>query len=192
MKKTFKYLGYVLLALLSLFLLAIGFVNIYRAEILEAVNEKLKEEINGDIHIDKLGFTIFHDFPNVSLSLRNSYMRGPRYADFHRDFLRAEIIDVNVEALKLFRKEISIKSIDIINGEIFIFKSRSGYSNLDIFKRAKRRDTLEQHQIQEVNFKKINLRNVTASFHDSLMHKEFGVRLVNVSNTILPDRKSVV
>src|SRR6478736_5678772 len=169
MKKTLKYLGYIVLVLATLLGLAFGFVSFYRAEILEAVNLKLKEEINGDIHIGKLGFTIFHDFPNVSISLRNIYIRGLRTKE--HNFLEADIIDINVEGLKLLHREVSIKSVDIIDGEVFIFKSRSGYSNLDIFKRTKRDTT--SGSIGQVSFNKINLRNVAVLFHDSLMRKEF-------------------
>ena len=182
MKKTLKFLGYTILGLASLLFLALGFVSFYKAEILEAVNLKLKEEINGDIHIGKLGFTIFHDFPNVSLSLRNIYLRGPRAKE--HNFLEADVIEINVEGLKLLRKEVSIKSIDIIDGEVFVFKSKSGYSNLDIFKRTKK-DTASSSASQ-ISFSKINLRNVAVMFHDSLMRKEFGVRFVKVGNLIAP------
>ena len=172
MKKILKWIGFALLGLTCLFLLAVLFVNIYRKEILDAVNQKLKEEINGDIHIDKFGFTIFHDFPNASLSLRNIYMRGPRYNTYHQDFLTAEVIDIQLEGRKLFRMEVIVKSVDIIDGQVFIFKTRSGYTNLDIFKRLKKKDSDSTVQQGQVNFRNINLRNVAVSFHDSLMRKE--------------------
>ena len=192
MKKTLKWGGIVLLGLTGIFLLAVLFVNIYRKEILEAVNQKLKEEINGDIHIDKLGFTIFHDFPNASLSLQNIYMRGPRDKEFHQDFLKAELIDIQVEAMKLFRMEVSIKSVDIINGEIFMFKTRSGYTNLEILKRVGKKDTTSESQDGQVSFKDINLKNVAVSFHDSLKHKEFEIHFLNVRSTIAPGDSSTL
>lgn len=186
MKRTLKYGSYVLISLACLVLVGFLFVNLYRKEILEAVNQKLKEEINGDIHIGKLGFTIFHDFPNVSLSLRNIYIRGPQYDTYQQDFLTAEVIDIQVEGRKLFQKEVNIKSVDIINGEIFMFKTRSGYTNLDIFKRVKKKDSVSTLPRGQVNFKNINLKNVEVSFHDSLMRKEFDVHFLNVRSTIAP------
>ena len=186
MKKILKYVGFTFLGLIGLLsLAAILIINIYRKEILETVNQELQAEINGDINIENIRITIFQDFPTVSLSLRDIYMRGPRYAEFHQDFLKAEIININVEALKLFRKEISIKSVDVINGEVFIFKTRSGYTNLDIFKRVKKKDSIANgQQGGQVNFKNINLKNVAVTFHDSLKRKEFGVHFLKVTNTI--------
>ena len=192
MKRTLKFVGYIVLGLIGVFLIAFVIVNSYRKEILVALNQKLGEEINGDINIGKLGITIFHDFPNVSLSLRDIYMRGPQYARFHQDFLRAENIEINVEGLKLFRKDVSIKSVDIINGEIFIFKARSGYTNLDILRRTGNKDTTTGHQPDQVNFKNINLKNVIVSYHDSLKQKEFDIHFLNVRSTITPGDSSTV
>lgn len=192
MKKIFKVAGFALMGLIGIFLIALVIINSYRKEILEEINQELGEEINGDINIGKLRITIFRDFPNVSLSLRDIYMRGPRYAEFHQDFLRAEIIDINVEALKLFRKEISIQSVDVVNGEVFIFKTQSGYTNLDIFRRTGKKDTISESQSDKVNFRNINLKNVTVSFHDSLKRKEFDAHFLDVTNTIIPGDSSTL
>ena len=192
MKKIFKFVGFALLGLIGIVLIALVIVNNYRKEILEEINQKLGEEINGDINIGKLRITIFRDFPNVSLSLRDIYLRGPKYAEFHQDFLKAEIIDINVEGLKLLRKEVSIKSVDIVNGQIFIFKTQSGYTNLDIFNRTGKRDATSESQVDRVNFRNINFKNVAVSFHDSLKRKEFDAHFLDVANTIIPGDSSTL
>ena len=190
MKRILKYAGFTFLALIGLILVAVLVSYSYKKEILEAVNQKLKEEINGDINIGKLRITVFHDFPNVSLSLRDIYLCGQRYGEFHRDFLKAETININVEAIKLFKNEISIKSVDIIEGEIFIYKTKAGYTNLEIFKRAKKKDSTSNAPQTNVNFKNINLKNVAVTFHDSLMRKEFGALFIRVATTITPSDSS--
>ena len=192
MKKTIKIIGFGVVGLVCLLFLGFLFVYIYRKEILKEVNLKLKEEINGDIHIGDLRFTIFHNFPDVSLSLRDIYMRGPKYSEYHQDFLTAEIIDINVEGLKLFRKEVSIKSVDIINGEIFMFKTRSGYTNLDILKRTEKKRNTSESPSDQVNFRNINLENVAVAFHDSLKRKDFDVRFLKVRSTITPGDSSTL
>lgn len=192
MKRTFKVVGFILLSLIGISLIAFVVINSYRKEILAAVIQELREEINGDINMGNFRFTIFHDFPNVSLSLQDIYLRGPQYAKFHQDFLKAEAININVEGLKLFRKEVSIKSVDIINGEIFIFKARSGYTNLDILTRTRKKDSTAKNQRDQVNFRSINLKNVKVSFHDSLKQKEFDVHFLNVKSTISPGDSSTL
>ena len=54
MKKYFRWIGYVGLALLILIGILYGVGQAYKPKLLVIINEKLKEGINGDIHIGKL------------------------------------------------------------------------------------------------------------------------------------------
>ncbi len=165
----------------------------YKKEILAKLNNTLGELINGDVKIGDLNITILHDFPNVSLSLKDIYLRGPRYAVYHKDFLRANAIILNVAPVKLLQKQIIIKSVDITKGEVFIFRSKDGYVNLDVFSKLKRLDAIrsELDKPSQISFYELNFENVSFTFYDSLKVKSFATKFVNVENKIINTDSSV-
>jgi hypothetical protein len=193
MKKLAKGIGWMFVGLFAIMLIAYVVVISYKKEILAAVNEKISESINGTVKIGDFNITLLHDFPNISLSLKDIYLQGPRHDQYKRDFLRAEVIDVNVEALKLFQKQLSIKSIDVRNGDVFIFRTKSGYINLDIFKKSSNNDTTRSSTGSgpTVSFEKMNLKNVSIAFHDSLKEKLFGATFMDIENKILSTDSSM-
>lgn len=195
MKILAKIVGWLLVGIVSIVLIIYGIVVSYKKEILVAVNEKIAESMNGDVKIGDLDITLLHDFPNISLSLKDIYLRGPRYEKYKKDFLRAEAIDLNVEALKLLVKQVSIKSIDVVNADVFIFRTKDGYLNLDIFKKNNNPDTTaivsSDGGKPPISFEKMNFRNVSFAFHDSLKEKLFGAKFIKVENRITGSDSSI-
>jgi len=192
MKKLAKVIGWTLVTLLVVILIGYGVAVSYKKEILAAVNAKIGESINGTMQIGDLDITLLHDFPNISLSLKDIYLRGPRHDQYQRDFLRADVIDLNVNGWQLLQKEVRVKSIDVVNGDVFIFRTKDGYINLDIFKQPGT-DTTQRSKGSgpSVQFEKMNLKNVSVAFHDSLKEKLFGATFVNVQHKIVSTDSSI-
>lgn len=193
MKRLAKILGWLLVGIIVLFLVGYGVIVSYKKEILAKINEKIGESFNGEVQIGDLEITLLHDFPNISLSLKDIYLRGPRYQFYKREFLRAEMIDLNVRPFRLLRKQVSIKSINVVNGEVFIFRAKDGYMNLDVFKKKTSSDTVrsENDSPRFINFDEMNFRNVKIDFQDSLKGKSFGATFERVSNHLISTDTSV-
>jgi uncharacterized protein involved in outer membrane biogenesis len=122
------------LGVIALILIGYAVIVSYKKEILAELNQEISNSVNGQVEIGDLKITLLNDFPNLSLSLRDVYLRGPRYDQYKQDFLTAEIIDLNVRPFKLLLMEVSIKSIHVQNGQVSIFRTKDNYINLDIFK----------------------------------------------------------
>ena len=184
MKKVLKWLGYFLVTVAAILLIVAGLLYSYKGEILASINANLKEKINGDINIGNVHITILHHFPNVSVALENIYVHGPEYEKYKQPFLRAEWVDVNVDLFKLMRKEISIKSVFIENGEFFVFRTYDGYTNLRVFKkkRVPSKPALEKIDLPDLD--QLNLINVKITYVDSLKKKSFAVAFQRTSNSI--------
>ena len=106
-------------------------LNRYKKEITNSIATILEESINGELRIGAYDITLFHNFPAISIALRDVHVFGDK--PHAHPFLDAEFLAVNIEPLKLLRREISIKSIDIFNGKITMFRTVGGYSNLEVF-----------------------------------------------------------
>jgi len=193
MKRLAKILGWLLVGIMVIILVGYGIIVSYKTEILFEVNEQIRESVNGEVQIGDLEITLLHDFPNISLSLKDIYLRGPRYQYYKHEFLRAERVDLNVRPFKLLQKQVSIKSINVVNGEVFIFRTKDGYTNLDVFKKKASTDTVrsESDSPRFINFDEMNFRNVKVAFQDSLKEKSFGATFVRVRNHLISTDTSV-
>lgn len=192
MKRIFRWLVFIATGITIFCVIGVIIIQLYKSEILAAVNEKLKETFNGDVNIGDYNLTVFHNFPNISITLTDIYLHGPAYSQYHRPFLQAQRIDVNVEPLKLFNKNISIKSVDIENGKIFVFRTAAGYTNMEIFKHReiKDSDTSKRNTLPELN--EINLLNVLFTYQDSLKHKNFGIHFLKTTNSVTSTKDSTL
>ncbi len=191
MKKFLKWLAFTVLGVVVSLAIVMVIMQQRKPEILAVINEKLNEWVEGDVRIGNYNITFFHNFPNLSITLKNIHLKGPSFEKYQQEFLRAQRVDINVQPLKLFQKVISIKSIDIENGEVFVFKTKTGYTNLDVFK-EKKSDTLTVSTPRSIliDLKEINLKNVQITYQDSLKEKSFGVRFTDTKNSIISNDSS--
>src|SRR5450631_2787703 len=116
MRRIFKWLGFTLLGFLLLVAIAVGGSYYYKSEIVAAVNQELKKSVNGDFSIGNVSLSLWDDFPTLSITLRDIFIRGPEYAKYKKDFLSAKKVYVNVELAPLLHKALVVKSIRVTHG----------------------------------------------------------------------------
>jgi hypothetical protein len=160
---------------LIIILFGIGLVLliIYKKEIIAEASNQLKSAIHADVIIGDADITLFSEFPNFTIKLDDVEIK---------DLVNVKTVLVNVRTYKLFFKEIEFRSVKIINGEFFIFRSKSGYSNLDVFKQQKKDSvgTSDSTRRFRLTNEKILFNNFRFTWHDSLRQKFIGLTLANV------------
>lgn len=184
---------YVLVFLVIILILAYGAGQFYKPRILARINELLKESVNGEVEVGGLDFTIFDQFPNLSISLKDVYLRGPEYQQYHREFLRAEKISVRIRGLHLLAREIDLRAITLKNASIQIFKTKDGYSNLDVFKKKEKAPvtaTTPGASPMSLVIARISLQNTKVIFSDSVKGKAYGATFTNSRVEIEPTDSS--
>ncbi|MEJ1240115.1 AsmA-like C-terminal region-containing protein [Chryseolinea sp. T2] len=179
-----KWIVYALLSLVALLGVGVIMLNVYKQEILAKINAKLQETVEGEVKIGDYHVTMLHAFPHLSITLNDIYLHGPQYAHFHKPFLTAKRLHLNIVSHRLFIKDIDISSVDIEDGEIFVFRTRAGYTNTDVFKARKNRTYESQREPAVIDLHKINLNNIKLVFHDSLKLKHLGVDFRRTENDI--------
>lgn len=163
----------------------------YRPEIKKAINNRLSEEINGEIEIGGVGIELFRNFPTLAFTLENTHLRGPQHERFPGEFFVADHVEMQVDAEKLLDKELHIKAIRISNAKCFVFKAKNGYTNLDIFKKQKR-DSSQDSGPVVIKFRNVDVENMDVLYHDSVRNKTFDFRFVKTENFILKRDSSIV
>src|SRR6267142_3525091 len=96
MKSLFKWLGITLLAILFLAAAVLGAAYYYKSDILKAINQELKQSINGEVSLGGITFGLWDESPGLSITLHDIYFRGPHYAQHHKDFFAAKKVYVSV------------------------------------------------------------------------------------------------
>src|SRR5258706_8175202 len=109
--------------------------------------------------------------PRSTLFPYTTIFRSPHYTQYNKDFFGAEKVYVNVRLAPLLRKSIVVRSVHITHGSIFIFRTKTGYTNLDVFKSNKDADTVKNENSVLVSFRKLRLEDVQFSFQDSMKKK---------------------
>ncbi len=190
MRKFFKWVKYILLLLVVFTAVVFAVAYWKKDEILEKLTVYLNDQINGEIHIGKLDFTILHQFPDFSVTLHDVYLRGPQYSVYNHDFFIAERIFLNIGVFELIGKKVNVNSFTLENSKVFIFKAKNGYSNLDIFKKDVLRDSLavegdaEERDPFFFKVKKAEFRNVSFVFADSIKNKSMSFQFLKTNHNI--------
>jgi hypothetical protein len=163
---------------LIIFLFGIGLLLliIYKKEIIAEANNQLRSAIHAEVSIGDADITILDEFPNFTLKLEDVSIK---------DVLNVRSVLVNVRTYKLFFKEIEFRSIKIIEGELFLFRSRSGHSNLDVFKQQKdSAATSDSTRNFRLTHEKILFKNLKFTWNDSLQEKFIGLTLNDIETQI--------
>lgn len=177
------FVGFILL----LFSVGLLLVYIYKKEILAEASSQLKSAIRADVTIGDADITLFSEFPNFTLKLDDVLIKDPSARPGDKELLRSKTILVNVETYKLFFKEIEFRSIRIIDGEFFIFRTTSGYSNLDVFKKKNDKDTTSMADSTgrfHLTKERLEFRNLQFTYHDSLRQKFIAFLLKDVTSQV--------
>jgi hypothetical protein len=131
MKKFLKISGIVILVILIL-LLVLPFA--FRGKILNMAKDKMNSSLNAKADFDQLSISLFRNFPNVSVGVKDLYIAGIK--DFEGDTLFSArsvyvVVDI-VSAIQM--KNIRIKRIFVDNPRVFARILSDGRANWDIVK----------------------------------------------------------
>ena len=180
--------GILIFAGFIIFVFGIGLVLIiiYKKEIIAEVSSQLKSAVHADVNIGDVDITIFAEFPNFTLELEDVNIKDPSARPGDPDLLNVKTVFVNIRTYKLFLKEIEFRSIRIVEGEFFVFRSKSGYSNLDVFKKEKDSVVTTSDSTRDFRLtnEKILFKDLKFTWHDSLRNKFIGLILRDVETYI--------
>jgi len=127
---------YVVGGLLGLVILGLAGLRFYfehnKARIVADLNAYVTERINGTMRIGGIDLQLLTGFPTLSLTLTDVEMKDNVPAS--RRLLKAKELDVGLNVMRLFHREIDVQSIVISGATIDLFTDADGVTNFNIFK----------------------------------------------------------
>ncbi|HEY0272450.1 MAG TPA: hypothetical protein VGC22_04645, partial [Chitinophaga sp.] len=163
------------LAFLVLLWLGIAwYIHHNKAKLLADISRQLEGSLNGKLTIADMEPALIESFPNVSVQLQQvtlSDSLGPR---LHKPLIKTEAIYVRVNIFALLRKQVDIRQVTITNGQVYLFKDSTGYSNLYLIK-PKRPGRPGVRKGNSPTIAKVELRNMNFTFDNREARKLFDV-----------------
>ncbi len=170
-----KRFGFTILGLIAILLLAYGGLSIYfnqnKTEIITKINTKINENINGKFHIGDFHYKFLTGFPNFTLALKDVEIKDNKWDTHHHTLLKANEIEARLNVWSLLRKEVNIHKILINDASIYIYKTKDGYTNSDIFKPKKKKSAKKSET--ETTIDEIDLNQVHITIDNKLGNKLF-------------------
>lgn len=186
-KKILRWTGYAILAFVLSVMVVFFIAYLKREEIKQNVVLRLNERVNGTFTVDKINFTIFHHFPDFSITLQQVVLRD---STDHQAVLTAEKIFLDIGLYALFRKEIKLTALAVNNGSVFLYRGKQGYSNTAVFK--PKRDTVAVETTEgggyTLNLDAIAFKQVSFTYVDSLKEKRIIFQLKNTYHELKRDQ----
>ncbi|MCD9573627.1 AsmA family protein [Flavobacterium soyae] len=183
-KKYAKRFGIFVIAIVGILLLACGGLALYfnqnKSEIIAKINTKINENINGKFHIGDFQYKFLTGLPNFTLALKDVELKDNKWDTHHHTLLKAQEIEARLNVWNLLRKEINIHKILINDADIYIYKTKDGYTNSDIFKPKKKKSPKNKSK-PETTIDEIDLNDVHIIIDNQLGNKlfDFGVHNLN-------------
>jgi hypothetical protein len=185
-KKYLKRFSLAVLGLIVFVLIACGGLALYfnqnKTEIIAKINIKINENINGKFHVEDFQYKFLTGFPNFTLALKGVEIKDNQWSLHKHTLLKAKEIETRLNIWSLLQNEINIHKILINDADIYIYKAENGYSNVNIFKPKKKKNT--PGETRETTIDDINLNNVHLTIDNHLGHKLFDFEIVKLESKI--------
>jgi len=164
----------VLIALLLGFLIAAPFI--FKGKLVEIAKRELNSQLNAKVDFKDVGISIFKDFPNLTLSLKQ--LSIVNNAPFEGDTLAAiGSFSASVNIMSVIKGEtVDVRGIFIEKPNIHVKVLKDGSANYDILKataQAEKKETPPSEVKVQLNQLKISSGNITYSDRQSDMSGVF-------------------
>ena len=186
MKKIFKLFLYVIGVLVLALGILLGYLAMNRDKIHDQVLTSMRKKMQAKVEFGKIDFTVFRNFPLVSIELKNVLIADSLYDTYHIPLIKSKSLFLETSFWSLITLNLNVRKIILDDASVQIFKTHNDYSNDYVFKNLsskKAKPVVENKEKSnaEFNIEKIGLYSVGISIHDSLNKKHFGFRFKEVN-----------
>lgn len=186
-----KWVRVVSRILLVLFILIIAtyvglawYINTNKEEVQAKLLKELNGGLTGSLIIQKMEATFLQGFPRVSLRLEKVVLQDSLYKKHGHTLLKADELNVAVNALALLHGTIEIKKMSIENAAIDMFTDASGYTNTAVFKKNKSKPEDEEGGGSFPQLRKLSLENVSLAIDNRQRGKLFKFNVESLDGKI--------
>ncbi|MDA3614918.1 AsmA-like C-terminal region-containing protein [Polluticaenibacter yanchengensis] len=171
-RKILKRALYFLLSVFILFLLMMGILLNFvftPDKITPVITKLINENIDANVSFEKMELTFFSSFPYLKAEISNGSLVNKNNRDTAATFKEISAV-ININQL-MFKKNIALRKVKIINPSVAFILDSTGKSNWDILKPSQP-DTAsgESFTIKEFKLKELIIENAALKYNDEGSH----------------------
>ncbi len=142
--------------------------------ILTKILAQVNAEITGTLKVSHMETTLVRGFPGISVSLKNVSIKDSLWQQHRRELLKANDIDVTLNALSLLVGTVNVRKVAINNAKVYLYTDSTGYSNATIFrKKQKEVKSDSSKNTNSLQIRVIDLNNVDLIIDNQKRFKRF-------------------
>lgn len=198
MKKFLNWLGYTIVGILCLMtLIYIGgsiYIKQNKKELIAEASKNIEEKYHSIVLIKDINLSLFAQFPNLSIQLKEIDVQGPMYKIHQQKLFKAENISVRIKFLPLLIGSLKFSKTKIENGQVYLYTDSTGKNNLSEFNQKKgEKKTVSLPELIELNnFEVIINDQKKKKFFDFFLNK-IDIKTKELNNVLnLEIKKDIV
>lgn len=129
----------------------------HKDKVLQAAEEQLRAQINGDLHIAEADLKATAHLPGVAISLRGVEIRDGRWQQHHQTLLKADQFFITINFLPLLTGKVRMGRLEMRNGQVCVYTDSTGYSNTSAFGKRKKDEDSKMPEIDNVALADMNI-----------------------------------
>ncbi len=133
MKKIIRYLlrGLAIFAgvLVIVYTIAYIYVVANKKSIIAQIKDQVADKLNGQVQIGNISLGFLAQFPSISVELDQISIKDTLFSQHKHPFFAAEKVYAGISVINLIKKNNPLNSIQIENGQLYIYTDISGYTN---------------------------------------------------------------
>jgi hypothetical protein len=180
-----KWIGYVLKALIAfvcgwmiLLAAALVYIKINKQKIVASVQASLTKKVSGSISFADFTIDPFHNFPGVSIDVKDFHLRDSSFQNHQHEFVYAQHVYMGFGILELLTGKKVPKYVHVNDSKIFFFADSAGNKNWKIFKKS------QSQGGNKIDLKKVTFRNTNVFFEDDRKFKFYNIWFERVKGSI--------
>lgn len=158
-------IGGIVVLVIILAMIAIPFL--FKGKIKDAVLDAANKQLNAKVSIEDFGLNLFSNFPNATLTLKNTTVVG--VDDFAKDtLLQAKWAGVTIDLSSLFGDSYKVSKLGLDNASVYAKVLADGRTNWDIVKSDSTQTTAatDSSSAFKLSLNKISLDNCNIVYED--------------------------
>ncbi len=107
----------------------------HKTEVLQRLKAESGKYLNGELNVGDVGFSFFHTFPKLSITVKDIRLQDSLWNLHHHDLLYAREAFASLDFFKLFTGRVEIDRIILEEARIYLYTDSAGYKNTSVFRK---------------------------------------------------------
>lgn len=148
------------------------YASTHKQELLVLIQKELSAKLRTPVNIQRLDYSLFKNFPYISIQLKNVLIRDSAYATHKHTAFQCETVGIRINPYFLLLQKISLKHVSLENGSAYLFTDSTGYSN-DYLLNNKPAARKDKEPVADAPFKRLVVNNFAFTVNNEQHKKQF-------------------